>query len=198
VGHRRKVGAVGTQHYNAVPAGLGMPATGFYLRLRRDGTVWSAWWSLDAITWNQVGGNQAYAMATTQVGIVTISTGATWNVAYNAFYADNEPIAEPAPAPPPSGLTGLYAGFSLHWRATDPGAAIAPNLRFFEAGGDPDGAILQAAPDITNWATPPGDTPPNNPPPGGRPPWAWTTQVDPITGEPGLLRVNLCYYDNYL
>jgi hypothetical protein len=50
----------------------------------------------------------------------------------------------------------------------------------------------------TNWAIPPGTTPPNNPPPGGAPPWAWTTRVDPETGEPTALQIDFCYFDSYL
>jgi Siphovirus-type tail component, C-terminal domain len=56
----------------------------------------------------------------------------------------------------------------------------------------------QPAPDITNWAIPPGSAPPNNPSPLGRPPWAWTTQVDPGTGDPGRIQVQFCYFDTYI
>ena len=41
-------------------------------------------------------------------------------------------------------------------------------------------------------------TPVNNPPPGGKPPWAWTPPADPITGEPSILTVHICYYDQWL
>ena len=40
--------------------------------------------------------------------------------------------------------------------------------------------------------------PQNNPPPGGKPPWAWTPPVDPITGEPSILTVHFCFYDQWL
>jgi hypothetical protein len=40
--------------------------------------------------------------------------------------------------------------------------------------------------------------PPNNPPPGGKPPWAWTPPVDPLTGEPSILTVHFCFYDQWI
>jgi hypothetical protein len=41
-------------------------------------------------------------------------------------------------------------------------------------------------------------TPVNNPPPGGKPPWAWTPPADPLTGEPSILTVHICYYDQWI
>jgi Domain of unknown function (DUF4082)/Siphovirus-type tail component, C-terminal domain len=59
-----------------------------------------------------------------------------------------------------------------------------------EVGHDayPDGAVVPAV----------SNTPPNNPPPGGRPPWAWTPPVDPLTGEPSILTVHFCFFDQWL
>ena len=79
-------------------------------------------------------------------------------------------------------ITQLYDDLYL---STGPGATFA-------------GDFALEAPDITNWAIPPGTTPPNNPPPVGRPPWAWTTQVDPETGLPGQLSIQFCYFDTFV
>jgi hypothetical protein len=113
----------------------------------------------------------------------------------NTLWMNGQQIVQATQSSPPA---GTFAGYSLHWRATDTVAATAPRLNFFEAGGPPTGSPLQTAPDFTNWATPPGTTPPNNPPPVGRPPWAWTTSVDPGTGLPGRLNISFCYYDQFL
>jgi hypothetical protein len=50
-----------------------------------------------------------------------------------------------------------------------------------------DGKIIQT-----------GGLPPNKPPPGGQPPWAWTPPTDPLTGEPSILTVHFCFFDQWL
>ena len=51
-----------------------------------------------------------------------------------------------------------------------------------------DGAVIKAVSNL----------PPNNAPPGGKPPWAWTPPVDPLTGEPSILTVHFCFYDQWI
>ena len=55
--------------------------------------------------------------------------------------------------------------------------------------------IWQPDAEGTNWAIPPGTTPPNNPAPAGAPPWAWATNIDPETGEPGTAEVTITWRD---
>jgi len=99
-----------------------------------------------------------------------------------------------------------YVGGNASWAQVPPGAStLTIEQDTYTVEGYPF-AYWQPTPPIvpnpaktpTNWATPPGSTPPNNPPPGGAPPWAWTTRIDPSTGEPGRLDINFCFYDTFV
>ena len=93
-----------------------------------------------------------------------------------------------------------YIGDNTQWTQIPPGPSVLTIeqdtytvIGYPYAWWQPGGAK-----GATNWAIPPGSTPANNPPPGGAPPWAWTTSVDPATGEPGRLQIDFCYFDTYL
>lgn len=89
------------------------------------------------------------------------------------------------PAPQVRSFTATGSAFAAGPPPADP---TSPRIERFS--GEPTSG--------TNWAIPPGTVPANNPAPGGKPPWAWTPPVDPLTGEPSILSVHFCYYDQWI
>jgi hypothetical protein len=106
----------------------------------------------------------------------------------------------------PNPTVATRTGFGLFWLAS---GGTSPQVRSFAASGIPGGAggtgtsprieRFSGAPlSGANWSTPPGTVPVNNPAPAGAPPWAWTPPVDPLTGEPSILTVRFCFFDQWI
>jgi len=95
--------------------------------------------------------------------------------------------------------TYTIAGYPFaYWQPTNTAARVG-SARVGKAHvGRTTSIVIDPLKSPTNWAIPPGTTPPNNPPPAGKPPWGWTARTDPVTGEPGHLTVDFCYYDTFV